>query len=48
LPQSSGVAEPSTTRKVGSNGTISFAAELYKVGVWLVGETVEVSVADAL
>ncbi|MEO8695495.1 MAG: IS481 family transposase [Acidimicrobiales bacterium] len=38
------IVEPVTTRKVGSNGKISFAAELYKVGVWLSGETVEVSV----
>ena len=47
-PTERGVAEPSTTRKVGNNGKISFAAELYKVGVWLAGETVEVSVADGL
>ena len=40
--------EPSTTRKVGRTGKISFAAILYPVGVWLDGETVDVSVADGL
>ena len=40
--------EPVTTRKVGRSGNISFAGESYKVGVWLDGETVEVSVADGL
>jgi hypothetical protein len=40
--------EPSTTRKVGRSGKISFASEPYKVGVWLAGETVEVAVADGL
>lgn len=38
----------STTRKVGRGGKISFASELYKVGVWLDGETVEVTVEDGL
>ena len=37
-----------TTRRVGRTGKISFASELYPVGVWLAGETVEVSVADGL
>jgi transposase InsO family protein len=41
-------AETSTTRKVGRTGKISFASELYKVGVWLAGETVNVSVEDGL
>jgi hypothetical protein len=41
-------AEPTTTRRVGQGGTISFAATLYPVGVWLAGETVDVSVADGL
>jgi transposase InsO family protein len=36
--------DPATTRKVGRNGKISFAAAAYKIGVWLAGETVEVSV----
>ena len=45
--QSSPRAE-STTRKVGRAGKISFASELYKVGVWLDGETVEVTVIDGL
>jgi transposase InsO family protein len=40
--------EPTTTRKVGRTGKISFAAQLYSVGVWLDGETVEVSVANGL
>ena len=38
----------STTRKVGRSGKISFAAQLYVVGVWLAGETVEVSVGGGL
>ena len=42
------VDEPVTTRRVGQTGKISFASELYPVGVWLAGETVEVSVADGL
>jgi len=40
--------EPTTTRKVGRTGKISFAAQLYPVGVWLDGETVDISVADGL
>jgi NAD-dependent DNA ligase len=40
--------EPTTTRKVGRTGKISFAAVLYPVGVWLDGKTVDVSVADGL
>ena len=43
-----GAEEPTTTRLVGRTGKISFANELYPVGVWLAGETVEVSVADGL
>jgi transposase InsO family protein len=42
------VDEPVTTRRVGRTGKISFASELYPVGVWLAGETVEVSVGDGL
>ena len=42
------VEEPTTTRRIGRNGKISFAAASYPVGVWLDGETVEVSVADGL
>ena len=42
------VEEPATTRRVGRTGKISFAAVPYPVGVWLDGETVEVSVADGL
>ncbi len=45
-PDSDQVA--STTRKVGRSGKISFAAELYKVGVWLAGETVDVAVDAGL
>jgi transposase InsO family protein len=42
------VEEPTTTRRVGRTGKISFAAASYPVGVWLAGETVEVSVANGL
>lgn len=35
---------PVTTRKVGANGKISFAGQVYPVAVWLAGETVEVTV----
>ena len=42
------MAEPSTTRKVGQGGKISFASVLYPIGVWLAGETVDVEVADGL
>jgi transposase InsO family protein len=42
------VEEATTTRRVGRTGTISFAAAKYPVGVWLDGETVDVSVADGL
>ena len=41
-------AGPVTSRVVGRNGKISFAGKLYFVGVWLAGETVQVSVADGL
>jgi len=37
-----------TTRKVATNGKISFAGVAYKIGVWLAGETVEVSVEDGI
>ncbi len=47
-PVESTAVEPSTTRKVGGNGKISFASELYKVGGWLAGETVEVAIGDGL
>jgi len=40
--------EPTTTRRVGKEGKISFAAHRYPVGVWLAGETVDVSVANGL
>lgn len=45
-PNSTGAE--STTRKVGRTGKISFASELYKVAVWLDGETVDVAVEDGL
>ena len=35
---------PVTTRVVGRKGEISFASYSYKIGVWLAGETVEVTV----
>ncbi len=41
-------AVPTATRRVGSTGKISFAGTLYGVGVWLSGETVEVSVDDGV
>jgi transposase InsO family protein len=40
--------QPSATRVVGRNGKISFAGHAYKIGVWLAGETVEISVADGI
>ena len=46
--QLSQASEASTTRKVSVAGKISFASQLYAVGVWLAGETVEVSVAAGL
>jgi transposase InsO family protein len=36
--------EPVTTRVVGRNGKISFAGCAYRIGAWLAGETVEVTV----
>jgi transposase InsO family protein len=42
------VDQPVTTRRVGRTGKISFAAASYPVGVWLDGETVEVSVTNGL
>lgn len=41
-------AAPTATRRVGSTGKISFAGTLYGVGVWLSGETVDVSVDDGV
>ena len=41
-------AMPTATRRVGSTGKISFAGTLYGVGVWLSGETVDVSVEDGV
>ena len=35
--------EATATRKVSRSGKISFAAQLYPVGVWLAGKTVEVA-----
>ena len=40
--------EPTATRKVSRSGKISFAAQPYPVGVWLAGETVEVTVDAGL
>jgi transposase InsO family protein len=42
------VSVPRNTRRVGSNGRISFAAFHYHVGRWLAGETVDVAVRDGL
>jgi len=40
--------QAATTRKVSAVGKISFASQPYPVGVWLTGETVEVSVDAGL
>ena len=40
--------EATATRKVSRSGKISFAAQPYAVGVWLAGETVEVTVDAGL
>lgn len=37
-----------TTRRVGRNGTISFATASYKAGTWLAGQTVEIICEDGL
>ncbi len=39
---------PTTTRRVNSNGQISFASASYMAGKWLAGETVEVVCDDGL
>ncbi len=41
-------SEPVTTRRVSSAGTISFATATYKVGVWLAGQSVEVTCEGGL
>jgi transposase InsO family protein len=41
-------AVPSTTRVVGRNGKISFAGHPNKIGVWLAGETVELSIDEGI
>lgn len=41
-------ATPSATRVVGRNGRISFAGHAYRVGVWLAGETVELTIEDGI
>ena len=47
-PQPADALAASATRKVSVGGKISFAAQLYPVGVWLAGETVEVAVDAGL
>ena len=47
-PQPPQAQAASATRKVSAGGKISFASQLYAVGVWLAGETVEVSVDAGL
>ena len=47
-PQRPEVSAASATRKVSAVGKISFAAQPYRVGVWLAGETVEVTVDAGL
>ncbi len=44
----SGPAEVTTTRRVSTTGTISFAAVQYKAGAWLAGQTIEVVCEDGL
>ncbi len=39
---------PVTTRKVAANGKISFAGHAYAIGVWLAGETVDISIDDGI
>ena len=41
-PPSGEPAVPATTRRVGANGLISFAAAKYRAGVWLAGQDVTV------
>jgi len=41
-------AGPVTTRKVAANGKISFAGHAYAIGVWLAGETIDISVDDGI
>jgi transposase InsO family protein len=43
LPEMTTVSGPVTTRRVGAKGTIGFATVTYKAGVWLAGQTVEVT-----
>jgi transposase InsO family protein len=42
LPETTTVSGPVTTRRVSAKGTIGFATVVYKAGVWLAGQTVEV------
>jgi transposase InsO family protein len=48
VPEPPEAAGQVTTRKVGVNGTISFAKQAYRIAVWLAGETVEVGVDDGI
>ena len=41
-PPSAEPAVPATTRRVGANGLVSFAAAKYRAGVWLAGQDVTV------
>jgi transposase InsO family protein len=47
-PTLESASTPSATRVVGRNGRISFAGHAYQVGVWLAGETVELSIDDGI
>ncbi len=47
-PERHDPADTVTTRRVGTTGTISFAAAQYKAGVWLAGQEVEVVCAGGL
>jgi transposase InsO family protein len=48
LPDTTTTSGPVTTRRVSAKGTIGFATVSYKAGVWLAGQTVEVTCESAL
>jgi transposase InsO family protein len=48
LPPAVVATGPVTTRRVSAKGTIGFATVLHKVGVWLAGQTVEVTCEGGL
>jgi transposase InsO family protein len=48
LAEASTTSGPVTTRRVSAKGTIGFATVIYKAGVWLAGQSVEVVCDDGL